>query len=436
MMALQIFSEWLASFVEVLLYFYIIDSISDRRFDKKKQVRFWLIFAGVIALGIVMMNLIELSMYLPTVTYAVIVYALGARFLFLGKFPDYLFASIGYIAFIAGVDMMFIATLNRAGMTEITQQILSDFNSKRIFFIAAGKAVDIAIVMPFGKLLSNKAIHIRNRGFIVTVICLILGGVGSTYYGIHSEIIFGFRLNFYQILLSLSCVLVVGIAYLYLRVQEIRREAEYTDRRNQLLEINYRLAKEAYESNAKLYHDMRNHFLVIQNYLAEKHILEAQEYLKKLVGEHKIYCVERWTGIEAIDYILSQKTEMAGKKGIKTHIHSEYPKDCGIDPVDLCTILTNLFDNAIEACEKCPQDVKKEISLTIRRIHQFIIIRVENSSISAPVIKNGIPHTSKTDIHKHGWGLQNVKDATEKYGGTIECDYHDAVFTISIMLFY
>ena len=49
MMALQIFSEWLASFVEVLLYFYIIDSISYRRFDKKKQVRFWLIFAGAIA---------------------------------------------------------------------------------------------------------------------------------------------------------------------------------------------------------------------------------------------------------------------------------------------------------------------------------------------------------------------------------------------------
>ena len=93
MMALQIFSEWLASFVEVLLYFYIIDSISYRRFDMKKQVRFWLIFAGAIALGIVMMNLIELSMNLPTVAYAVIVYALGARLLFLGKF----FREINYL---------------------------------------------------------------------------------------------------------------------------------------------------------------------------------------------------------------------------------------------------------------------------------------------------------------------------------------------------
>lgn len=436
MMALQIFSEWLASFVEVFLYFYIIDSISDRRFDKRKQVRFLLIFAGFVALGTVIMNLVELSMNLPTIAYTVIAYALGARLLFQGKFPDYLFASIGYTAFLGCVDMMFIVSLNQAGMAEIAQQVISDFNSKRIAFIAAIKAVETVIVMPFGKLLRNKALHIRNKSFIVTVICLILGVAGSIYYGIHSEMILGFRLNFHQIILSLSCVLVVGIAYLSLRVREIRQEAEYTDRRNQLLEINYRLAKEAYESNAKLYHDMRNHFLVIQNYLADKHILEAQEYLKKLVGEHEIYCVERWTGIEAIDYILCQKTEIASKKGIKTHIHSEYPKDCGIDPVDLCTILTNLFDNAIEACEKCPQDVKKEISLTIRRIHQFIIIRVENSSISAPVIRDGIPHTSKPDIHKHGWGLQNVKAATEKYGGTIECDYHDAVFSISVMLFY
>ena len=204
----------------------------------------------------------------------------------------------------------------------------------------------------------------------------------------------------------------------------------------QTLETNYRLAKETYESNAKLYHDMRNHFLAVQNYLAGDHVSEAQEYLEKLVGNYKAFGVERQTGIEAVDYILCRKTETAKERGIGVQIHTEYPKDCRIDPVDLCTIFSNLFDNAIEACEKCPKDAKKEIILTIRRIHQFILIRMQNSSVSSPVIINGTINTSKAERSKHGWGLRNIESVVEKYGGTIEYDYNEFLFSVSIMLFY
>ena len=62
--------------------------------------------------------------------------------------------------------------------------------------------------------------------------------------------------------------------------------------------------------------------------------------------------VERLTGIEAIDYILGQKISVAEKEQITVTANVEYPKDCAIDPVDLCTILTNLTDNAIESAVK------------------------------------------------------------------------------------
>ena len=79
MMALQILFEWLASLVEVLLFFYVIDAISDRRFTKGKQGRFTFIVAGFVAFGVILMNLAKLSISLPTFIYAVIVYALGAN---------------------------------------------------------------------------------------------------------------------------------------------------------------------------------------------------------------------------------------------------------------------------------------------------------------------------------------------------------------------
>lgn len=438
MMALEILFEWLASLAEVLLFFYVIDSISDRRFTKGKQGRFTFIVAGFVAFGVIMMNLAELSISLPTFIYALISYALGAKLLFRGRFFDYLLASVGFIAFLSFVDVILFFALNLAGIADMTvavQQIPS-FDGKRIVFVVFAKAVDFVLVMLFGRLLRKKVLQTGNRSFAITVICLVLGGAGSIYYVIHLEYLLGFAWNFSQILLGLSCILIVGIFYLILRIWEIRQEAEYADRRNQLLETNYRLAKETYESNAKLYHDMRNHFLAVQNYLAGDHVSEAQEYLEKLVGNYKAFGVERQTGIEAVDYILCRKTETAKERGIGVQIHTEYPKDCRIDPVDLCTIFSNLFDNAIEACEKCPKDAKKEIILTIRRIHQFILIRMQNSSVSSPVIINGTINTSKAERSKHGWGLRNIESVVEKYGGTIEYDYNEFLFSVSIMLFY
>ena len=54
---------------------------------------------------------------------------------------------------------------------------------------------------------------------------------------------------------------------------------------------------------------------------------------------------------------------------------NKYPKDCKIDPVDLCTILTNLLDNAMEACGKLPEASAKILSVIIRRVPAWLIAR-------------------------------------------------------------
>lgn len=67
-------------------------------------------------------------------------------------------------------------------------------------------------------------------------------------------------------------------------------------------------------------------FLLIQKYLEKRQIAEAQKYLLKLIGNHTEYMIEVRTGIEAVDYILSQKEKWASEKGIDMSIHAEYPK--------------------------------------------------------------------------------------------------------------
>lgn len=437
MIAVQTIIEWLASFIETVLYFAVIHSVSENQFQKKKQTFLFLFISVAVSMGIILLNFVEISISLPTLLYATIAFALGACILYRGRFVEFLFASIGFLACIIFMDMLAVSIMNRLGMGNVVTEILSGFNIKRVLFIAVVKIIESTVVYMLCTLLRKSSVHLKmTRGYAITVMCLMLGGIGSVYWVTQAEILIGIALNPFQMMLGISCVLVVCTIYLLFRIREARREREYTSRQNQILEQNYQIAKQSYESNAKLYHDMRNHFVLVQNYLAAGKISEAQEYLEKISGDRTTYPIEHWTGIAAVDYILSQKVDAARQQGIETAIHAEYPKDCKIDPVDLCTILTNLLDNAIDACTKQPEEAGKKIMVTIRRIHQFIIIRIANSSTAMPTVQNGSFITSKHNKKQHGWGIRSVKSAVEKYQGTMEFDYSDSFFTVSIMLFY
>ena len=436
MIAVQIFWEWIATLVEVVLYFFIIHTITDNRLTRKTHTYLFFTVSSAIAVGGILLNLVELSVSLPTILYVIVSLALGACILYHGKFIEFLFAAVGFMAFTLSLDMLSLSCMGYLGMGDTVLAITSKFSFYRICYISIVKAVQTIVVFLFCQILKKAAFRLKmSMPYMVTVVCLVIGCIGSIYYVTQAKRLIGLTLNQFQVLLSIICVLLVCTTYLLLRVQKIRKEKEYADQQSRILEKNYQTAKQSYEANAKLYHDMKNHFLLLQGYLSNGKIYEAQKYLEKINGEAD-YSLERWTGIGTIDYILSQKADIAKHQGIDISIHAEYPKDCKIEPVDLCTILTNLLDNAIEACEKQSNGTKKIIKVTIRRIHQFIIIRISNTSIAKPLASNGIFTTSKGNQQNHGWGIRSAKSAVEKYQGAIKFDYGNSIFTVNVMLFY
>ena len=437
MRAVQILVEWSASFIEVALYLMLMHTVSEGKFRGKKQAVSFAFVLVVIASGIILLNMAEVSISLPTLLYAVVSYALGASILYRGRFSEYLFASTGFIAVILMVDTVTVAALGWAGMKDVVAGVLSGQGIYRILVIMAVKILDTGIVLLVCRGLKRVAYRLRmSGGYAAMITCLLMGGIGGIYLVTQAESLVGIVLNPFQMLIGFSLILVVCTLYFFLRVRETRREQEYTARQNRILEQNYQAAKESYETNAMLYHDMRNHFAMVQGYLTDGKVAEAQAYLEEINGWIDAYPKERWTGIGALDYILNQKKETAARQGTGMVIHAEYPADCRIDPVDLCAILTNLLDNAMEACARQPEGESREITVTIRRINLFLIIRITNSSVTAPAIKNGSLVTSKGDRRLHGWGLRSVKAAVEKYQGTMEITYSDLVYTVDVMLFY
>ena len=87
------------------------------------------------------------------------------------------------------------------------------------------------------------------------------------------------------------------------------------------------------------------------------------------------------------------------------------------------------MDNAIEAADKVPKGGERFIRLNIRRIHQMLVIKVENSYNALPVKKDGALVTSKEDNGLHGWGIKSARTAAEKYEGTVQTSYSGGTFS-------
>lgn len=443
MTVLGICAEWLITFIETAMCHLFFHLFFENRFPKKKQRILFLFIAAVTTTGVILLNLVELSFSVATVLYAVVIFALGGRVMYKGSLVDFLVVSL---SFVTGLNVLEWGYLNlviaRIWSPDVIEKMGTGFSPQRIFIITLAKVIEIAVcllIAPLLKRLVHRLEKEKRSGEKPVRLALIPAAAAAFLSSLYLFSLFGTGfepdINPAQMILMIAIVFLLCFAYLCYRLKLIQKEQIFTARQNGLLQKNYEMARTAYQANAELYHDMRNLFLLLQNYLADGKVEEAQSYLEQLSGGKAIQNAACWTGLEAIDYILGQKAGEAERRQIAATIHAESIRDCGIEPVDLCTILMNLLDNAIEGAEKCPAYMGKRMDITIRHIHQFILINVKNSAAAPPVQQNGSLVTTKKEKWLHGWGMKSVQSAAEKYDGTVEYVYADSVFSVSVMLF-
>ena len=177
---------------------------------------------------------------------------------------------------------------------------------------------------------------------------------------------------------------------------------------------------------------MNNHNLVMWK-LAEK---GEYERLHKYIGKLRPLEKDRhrqWTQNLILDMILEYKLLALEKKKILYEIKTDMIGEIALADKELCILLGNLLDNAIEACEKLEEE-KRMVKIEVRKHHSMFMLIVENSCEAHAQVRKGIFRTTKKDDRMHGYGIHNVRKTVKNRGGQFQYGSRGENFYVKILI--
>lgn len=200
------------------------------------------------------------------------------------------------------------------------------------------------------------------------------------------------------------------------------------------IDMQYKYYLNLQESQNKvkrLYHDMNNHILCINSMSTDKE--DINKYIDNIRKDLKQFKEIYNTGNMILDIILNEKQNICNENNIDLTCDVNFSKCNFIEMTDVCSIFSNILDNAIEACNKICMD-KKYIKIRGTLVKSYYVIRCENSKINKLEIKNSKIITSKKDKFIHGIGLKSVKSSLKKYNGDLEIEDFKNKFLLQIYI--
>lgn len=268
-----------------------------------------------------------------------------------------------------------------------------------------------------------------SRGIVVAVLGL-FGAISFISFSLkivyaHGVVAWG---AFFGLLLMLCYAL-----YVYACYREKKSSDQLVQFHNSVSMEQYQELLRSYEMNSRNFHDMRNHMLAIGRLLDYGEIARAREYVRELVEVPNVL-ENTWTGNETIDYVLNIRRMRAEKEQMEFTIDADLIQYRKLSDKVLCAVLSNLLDNAVEACGKMT-DGKKLIHVVIRGIHEMLMIKVINTFEEQPKKRGSVFVTTKRGGGFHGWGLKSVAASVESNGGEITCHADGGTFTVNVTFF-
>ena len=243
----------------------------------------------------------------------------------------------------------------------------------------------------------------------------------------------------FTFLFAVACVVIVlAASFLSLRYQSEKEQNRLLSTVNALTEENYQKLSVLQRELSKQNHDFTNHVRTLNELLREDDLPEALRYTEVLLRaplERTALCK---SGNTIIDAVINSKIAEAEELKIDFRFQVNFALPTNISAVDICTILGNQIDNALEACRqvKDPENLRIDVHV-YQQANSVAVFQVSNTVESDPFENNEELKTTKTDTEKlHGLGIQNIRETAEKYQGILENSYQNGKFLSSVLLYF
>ena len=209
-------------------------------------------------------------------------------------------------------------------------------------------------------------------------------------------------------------------------------EKQISAYQSELIETHYREVENMYRQIRGWRHDYRNHIQAMKAYAAAGDLEAIRQYLDLLDDDLTTVDTVIKTGNPMTDAILNSKISLAKSRHIPVVADAHIPVKLKSSEIDLCCIIGNLFDNAIEASLALPEDQRRiRVYLDMKGTQLYISFTNRTAGKKLPKVGKIFKTTKGAD---HGFGLVRIDNIIERLDGYLSRNSEDGAFTTELLI--
>jgi sensor histidine kinase regulating citrate/malate metabolism len=197
------------------------------------------------------------------------------------------------------------------------------------------------------------------------------------------------------------------------------------------LQARAEMIKESEEKAIIYRHDLRHHLHLINGYLVDKNLTEMKKYITELEKNIDNPVTIKYCDNNAVNLILSPYINRANNEKIRVDSQVYIPQDCEVSDMDLCIILSNAIENAINACMNIKDINNRRISISCKSKNNKLFIQVANNFIGEVTFAEGMPISAEEN---HGFGTKSIVATVQKYSGLCSFTAESGVYRTRVIL--
>lgn len=196
-------------------------------------------------------------------------------------------------------------------------------------------------------------------------------------------------------------------------------------------------ARQTYESLSELRHEIKNHDAYLSALLEKGDYEGLRAYFAEYQAENNEAVRFVHSGNERVDAIINNRMTRARMLNVRIETMLALPPQLNISEKDLCSLLSNLLDNAVEGCAACGAAADHKVKLHMRKDGGYLFLHTENPvSQEAEVQQRRLSlKTTKDSAALHGYGTKIIRRIAEKYNGAVKFQIKGSQFVVDVMLY-